>query len=266
MMAVAADPVLEARRILTAAGQAKVPLRVLGGIGVALVCPTIRRLAPPRTYHDIDLAAPPGTPAIGRLLTELGYEASRRFNTLNGSERLLFHDPSGRRIDVFIGTLRMCHQLSLEEAFAIPSWTLPPADLVLSKLQIVELTERDAQDLLALFADFELSPSGSAGISIERIDQVCGRDWGWWRTATETLRVIEARWQAERSDANDETGRILDLGLARVGQLRTVLAASPRSIGWRVRSMIGPRVRWYDLPEDVRSPSQGESDPRPAGP
>jgi len=121
-------------------------------------------------------------------------------------------------------------------------------------------------DLLALFADFELSPSGSAGISVERIERVCGRDWGWWRTATETLRVIEARWRAERSDADAETGRILDVGLERVGQLRAVLAASPRSIGWRVRSMIGPRVRWYDLPEDVRSPSQGEADPRPAGP
>jgi hypothetical protein len=199
MMAVAADPVVEASRIMTAATEAKVRLCVLGGIGVALVCPTIRRLTPTRTYHDIDLAAPVGTPAIGRLLTDLGYEGARRFNTLNGSERLLFHDPHGRRIDVFIGTLRMCHELSLDDAFASPSWTLPPADLVLSKLQIVELTDRDAQDLLALFADFELSPSGSAGISVERIERVCGGDWGWWRTANETLRLVEARWLAERA-------------------------------------------------------------------
>src|SRR3954452_16360058 len=150
MMAVAADPVIEAGRIMNAATEANVRLRVLGRIGVALVCPTIRRLTPTRTYHDIDLAAPVGTPAIGRLLTDLGYEGARRFNTLNGSERLLFHDPDGRRIDVFIGTLRMGPELVLDDAFASPSWTLPPADLVLSKLQIVELTDRDAQDLLAL--------------------------------------------------------------------------------------------------------------------
>ena len=260
MMAVAADPVVEARRILTAAMDAKVPLCVLGGIGVALVCPTIRRLTPPRVYHDIDLAAPGGTLAISRLLTELGYDAARRFNALNGSERMLFHDPKGRRIDVFIGTLRMCHQLSLDETFATPSWTLPPADLVLSKLQIVELTERDAQDLLALFADFELTPSGSAGISVQRLEQVCGRDWGWWQTVGETLRVLDARWRAERERADPEFGAILDLGLERVGQLREVLATMPTSIGWRIRAMVGPRVRWYDLPEDVRSSSPSESD------
>jgi len=265
MMAVAADPVIEASRIMTAATEANVRLRVLGGIGVALVCPTIRRLTPTRTYHDIDLAAPVGTPAIGRLLTDLGYDAARRFNTLNGSERLLFHDPDGRRIDVFIGTLRMCHQLSLDDAFASPSWTLPPADLVLSKLQIVELTDRDAQDLLALFADFELTPSGSAGISVARIERVCGGDWGWWRTANETLRLVEARWLAERADTTPETAAILDAGLERVTQLRDVLTASPRSMSWRLRSVVGPRVRWYDLPEDVRTSSNG-SDPHPAGP
>ncbi|MFL5643105.1 MAG: hypothetical protein ACJ771_12255 [Chloroflexota bacterium] len=263
-MAVAADPVVEASRIMTAATEAKVRLCVLGGIGVALVCPTIRRLTPTRTYHDIDLAAPVGTPGIGRLLTDLGYEGARRFNTLNGSERLLFHDPDGRRIDVFVGTLRMCHELSLDDAFASPSWTLPPADLVLSKLQIVELTDRDAQDLLALFADFELSPSGSAGISVERIERVCGGDWGWWRTANETLRLVEARWLAERADAPPEIAAILDAGLERVAQLRDVLAAAPRSMSWRLRSVVGPRVRWYDLPEDVRT-SPSVPDPRPAG-
>lgn len=265
MTAVAADPVTEARRIMTAADDAKVRLCVLGGIGVALVCPTIRRLTPTRTYHDIDLAAPAGTPAIGRLLTDLGYEAARRFNTLNGSERLLFHDPQGRRIDVFIGTLRMCHQLSLDDAFASPSWTLPPADLVLSKLQIVEVTDRDMQDLLALFADFELTPSGSAGISVERIERMCGSDWGWWRTVHDTLRVLEARWLTERADAGTETVAILDAGLERVAQLREVLAASPRSMAWRIRSIVGPRMRWYELPEDVRASATG-SDPHPAGP
>ena len=140
----------------------------MGGVGIALVCPTVRRLVPPRFYHDIDLAAPSGTPAVGDvLLPGSGYDPARRFNTLNGAERLLFHDPDGRRIDVFIGTLRMCHTLSLRGAFTEPSWSLPPADLVLTKLQIVELTERDGQDLLALFADFELTGTDPAGIAVE---------------------------------------------------------------------------------------------------
>ncbi|HEX6867821.1 MAG TPA: hypothetical protein VF119_03400 [Candidatus Limnocylindrales bacterium] len=264
-MEVDADPVVETRRIMTASDAERLPLRALGGIAVALLCPTIRRLSPPRTYHDIDLATPSAAAGVTRLLTDLGYDAARRFNTLNGSERLLFHDPAGRRIDVFVGTLRMCHQLSLDDAFAIPSWTLPPADLVLSKLQIVELTERDAQDLLALFADFELTGSGAVGISVERIERVC-RDWGWWRTIGGNLDVVEALWRTERTDADPETVRTLDRGLERVAQLRDVLASSPRPIGWRIRAMVGSRVRWYELPEDVRSQEPNESGRPPAGP
>ncbi|MFL5722443.1 MAG: hypothetical protein ACJ78H_03540, partial [Chloroflexota bacterium] len=115
-----------------------------------------------------------------------------------------------------------------------------------------------------LFADFELSPSGSAGISVERVERVCGGDWGWWRTANETLRLVEAQWLAERGDAPPEMVAILDAGLERVAQLRDVLAAAPRSMSWRLRSVVGPRVRWYDLPEDVRM-SPSAADPRPAG-
>ena len=254
MTGVAPDPIDEAKRILTAAQAASVPLRAMGGVGIGLVCPTVRRLAPPRVYHDIDLAAPSGTPEISDVLLGLGYDPARRFNTLNGAERLLFHDPTGRRIDVFIGTLRMCHTLSLRGAFTEPSWSLPPADLVLSKLQIVEQTERDGQDLLALFADFALTGSDPAGIAIDRVRRVCAEDWGWWRTVDDNLGRLSELWRGQRVDADEAMRGVLDLASGRATALRAELATASKSVGWRVRAMIGPRRRWYDLPEEVRAP------------
>ena len=111
MTDVLADPVSEARRVLRAADEAGVPLRAMGGIAVALIAPSVAELHPRRTYHDIDLAALPRAPAVSRLMADLGYVAAQPFNTLNGSDRLLFHDAGGRRVDVFIETLRMCHAL-----------------------------------------------------------------------------------------------------------------------------------------------------------
>ncbi len=166
-MTVRADPVAETRRIIEAADLASVTIRAVGGVGVALIAPTVGLLQPSRTYHDIDLVALTGTAKMIRLLTDLGYTPAKTFNTLNGSERLLFHDADGRRIDVFIDTLRMCHELRLGAArLTLEAWplTLAPADLLLSKLQIVELTDRDAQDVLALLADHELSEGDGAGI------------------------------------------------------------------------------------------------------
>ena len=252
MTDVVADPVDEARRLLEAAHQAALPLRAVGGIAVALIAPTIRRLHPARSYRDIDLVAPAGTPAVTRLLSELGYEAARRFNTLNGAERLLFHDAAGRHVDVFIDTLRMCHTLPFRTRLELQAWTLPPADLVLSKLQIVELTERDAQDVAALFADFPLAESDADGIGLGRIRQICGGDWGWWRTVDDNLRGLSERWQDELAVADPGQGRILQAAIERAAELRAALETCPKSLGWRIRGMMGPRFRWYDTPEEVR--------------
>ena len=251
-MSALADPVDEARRILSAAGEAGLPIRAIGGVGVALIAPTIARLEPRRTYHDIDLVAPAGTAAITRLMTALGYEPARQFNTLNGSERLLFHDAGGRRVDVFIDTLRMCHELPFRHRLSSEAWpwTLPAADLLLSKLQIVEATDRDTQDLLALLADHELVESDGGGIELDRIREVCGNDWGWWRTVDDNLERLIATWSEPASESATAHARPTARDRARV--LLSVLAACPKSMGWRVRAAVGTRIRWYDLPEEVR--------------
>jgi hypothetical protein len=252
MTGVTADPVDEARRILRAANEAGVPLRALGGIAVALIAPTIATLEPKRTYHDIDLASRPGAPAVSRLMGDLGYTAALRFNTLNGSERLLFHDADGRRVDIFVDTLRMCHALPFGTRLELRAWTLPPADLVLSKLQIVELTDRDAQDLVGLFADHPLAPSDADGIGLGRIRQICGAEWGWWRTVDDNLRGLSERWQAARDRADSGQARVLDTAIERATELRAVLETCPKSLAWTIRAKVGPRLRWYDLPEEVR--------------
>ncbi len=246
------DPVAEARRIVEAAGTAGLPIRAVGGVGVALVAPSVGQLQPPRTYHDIDLVAPAGSAPIIRLLAALGYGASTQFNTLHGSERLLFHDPGGRRIDVFIDTLRMCHELPFRDRLLEWPWTLPAADLLLSKLQIVELTDRDAQDVLALLTDQDLSEASGDGIELARIREICGRDWGWWRTVDDNLVGLIARWAEATPSSDAGPASALATARDRARALRVTLATCPKSIGWRARAVVGPRMRWYDLPEEAR--------------
>jgi len=253
-MTALADPTAEARRIIEAAREAGPTLRVIGGVGVALVAPTVARLEPRRSYHDIDLAAPAGAAAITRGMTALGYEPAREFNTLNGSERLLFHDPAGRRVDVFIDTLRMCHELSFRDRLGSAGWpwTLPPADLLLSKLQIVEQTDRDAQDVLALLADHELVESAGEGIELPRLRQVCGTDWGWWRTVDDNLARLIARWVDPTAAGESAPVGARSSAIGRARTMRATLAESPKSMGWRARAAVGTRIRWYDVPEEVR--------------
>ena len=251
MTGVLPDPVDEARRILAAADAARVPLRATGGVAIALRAPSVQRLHPTRTYHDIDLAAAAPRAPVERLLTDLGYVPARRFNTLNGAERLLFHDESDRRIDVFLDRIRMCHELSFRHRLERDALTLPLADLALTKLQIVELTVRDTQDLAALLGDHELTED-DAGIAMHRIAEVCTNDWGWWKSVDDNLRRLVERWRAEAIGRPEAEAQVLGTAAARALVLRDRLTAAPKSMAWRVRAVVGDRVRWYDEPEEVR--------------
>lgn len=249
-----ADPVAEAARILRTAEARGVVVRMVGGIAIRMRAPSIAGLLPRRDYHDLDLAGPAGSAArLTELLGELGYDASRRFNTMNGHERLLYWDPvNGRRVDVFLDVLRMCHELQFRERLTVDPATLPLADLLLTKLQIVQLTERDGQDVCALLADHALADDDAGGIATPRILALCSADWGWWRTVTGNLDQLVAEWRDQAAAGPPGQRDVLERAADRAADLRHRLDAAPKTTRWRIRAAIGERRPWYELPEEIR--------------
>ena len=245
------DPVDETRRIIAAADAAGIPLRAVGGIGVAMRAPSAGRLCPMRTHEAIDLAGAAPGGRTETLLVALGYEPARPFNAIHGSQRLRFHDRDGRRVDVALGVLRRCHDLPFGDRLTIDDWTLPLADLMLSKLGIVDPTDDDAHDVAALFADHELTDD-DAGIGLRRIAAVCANDWGWWKTVDDNLRSLISVWRLETATAPADMTLILGTAVARATGLRDRLASTPKSTTWRLRAVVGERVRWYGAPDGLR--------------
>jgi hypothetical protein len=245
--AIRTDIVDEALRVLDAAERQGTTLALLGGIAVRLHASEI----PPsldREYKDIDFAVPKGTgrPAAD-LLSALDYEPAKEFNALNGRERLLFHDPEhGRQVDVFVGSFRMCHEISFDGRLVAGEQTVPLAELVLTKLQIVELNEKDVRDTALLFYGHDVSDHDEESINGERIAELCAGDWGLWRTLTHNLercRQHLSDYALPEDDAHRISGRLGDL-LARI-------EAYPKTRGWKLRARVGERKRWYELPDEV---------------
>jgi hypothetical protein len=240
------DPVDEGRRVAEAAAEAGTPLRLLGGVAVALRCPSSQ--APPlsRSYADIDF----GTVAEARdsvvdLIGGLGYRADREFNTLHGHRRLIFWDEANQRhLDVFVEEADLCHRISLRDRIGAVPLTLPLADLVVLKLQVVETNEKDYLDLCALFTDHDLSDDES-GINVAYIAHLTASDWGLWRTLG---MVAERAERFARELAGFERGEVV---AERLTQLRQELDSVPKTRGWKLRARIGERKRWYELPEEV---------------
>ena len=210
--------------------------RLLGGLAIAAHLPDGWSFDH-RRINDVDIfSAQAERRQLATLLTEIGYEPEKRFNALNGHRRMLFHAPEFD-IDVLVGEFDMCHRLALEPRIDLDAPTLPVADLLLTKLQIVELNEKDAGDVVLLVGSHELGTGAGDHIDLDRLVEATSQDWGLWRTVHLTAeRVIDTGTDAVR------------------GRLAAILAAiddSPKSFGWRARARIGDRKRWYQIPEEV---------------
>ncbi|MGH2715761.1 MAG: hypothetical protein ACRDM7_18100 [Thermoleophilaceae bacterium] len=237
------DPPEEARRLIASARAEGTLLRALGGVGVRLRCPSAESPPLARTYGDVDLASTSAQrDAVVGLFEALGYVADREFNTLHGHQRLIFWDPvNERKSDVFIDSVTMCHRLDLRDRLALDEETLTPADLLLLKLQVVDTTDKDLLDAVALLHDH--APGES--LDVAYVARLLGRDWGWWRTATMVLARVHDFAGALEGFAGAEL--ISD----RVRALSAAIETEPKSRGWRLRARIGERVRWHDTPEEV---------------
>ena len=245
-----ADIVAEGTRVVALAEEQGVPLRLLGGVAVRLRCPeAAQRPELARTYKDIDVAAPRrAAKSVRELLAAQGYAPNSHFNALHGASRLLFYDEEhGRQVDVFLGTFEMCHKLNLEPRFSMPGPALPPSDLLLLKLQIVQLNEKDVIDALTLLLQYEPVPQdGPATLSSDYIARLCAGDWGWYTTLHDNLETVRAR-APEIIGGQEDAAR----AQAHVDALLAAMEAAPRSVGWRLRDKIGRRKAWYELPEEV---------------
>jgi hypothetical protein len=242
-----ADPVAEARRVIDAAREQGVTLRALGGVAVYMLSPGHEPLLP-RPLKDIDLVtARKQGAAAGRLLAELDYVGAEMFNALRGSRRQLFHDPINQRdLDIFVGEFTMCHTVPIAERLQLHPYTVPVAELLLTKLQIVELGERDERDIYTLCHQHELGDDPARTIDAAMIARLCADDWGLWRTCKGTIERSVADIGGYGLDAPAR-----DRIVARLAELWQRIDEEPKTARWRRRNRLGERKRWYQEPEEV---------------
>src|SRR6266700_6842287 len=185
------DPLPEALVLARGAARAGLGLKLLGGLAVRVLCPEF----PPRMRRDQDIdfaCLSRERKKVAAHLAEAGCEPDRRFNNLNGDRQMYFNAPSGRPIDVMVDRLTMCHTLDLRPSFSRLPYTVDVVDLLLSKLQIVELNEKDARDIFHLLSGLPVGAGAPPVIDTGRFGKVLGADWGWWRTVTENLAKLPA--------------------------------------------------------------------------
>jgi hypothetical protein len=256
------DPLAEALRIVAAADQRGLLVRLMGGMAVRAHAPEWTHRTR-RVEVDLDFATRSKDRAVFyELLEAEGYTPDRQHNALFGRSQAYFVDvPRNRPVDVLIDTLEMCHRFDFGDRLQYATPTLPLAELLLSKLQVVKINRKDVLDALVLLAEHELgaddgsavSGEGYGKINVPRILDITSNDWGWWRTVTGNLHKLAQFIDTEMTPAD------LDVGAEpvrfdvreQVRALHQAIDEAPKSTRWKMRARVGERVSWYSLPEEV---------------
>ena len=154
------------------------------------------------------------------------------------------------QLDVFVGVFRMCHAIPLTDRLLVDELTLPLAELLLTKLQIVKLNEKDLRDAVAILHHHDVGEHDGATINATRIAELCAEDWGLWRTSKLTIERVR-----EGLDAYGLASSDLQAIETRLERIWAEIERAPKSRGWRMRDRVGDRKRWYDDPR--RSTPEG---------
>jgi hypothetical protein len=240
----------QAAVVVRKAADSGVPIRLLGGLAVRFLCPGF----PPRARHgqDMDFAS------VSSAKTEVmaffggeGFLGDRRFNTLHGDRQMYFTtSDGGTSVDVIMDRLRMCHVLEFKDRIDRLPHTLDVTDLLLTKLQVVEQNEKDVQDIVYLLAAHGVREGDTPGaIGLGRFGAIVGADWGWWRTATGNLDRVVSLARGELSYLVPPHPPYDPVEQALL--LRRHADTIPKTLRWKIRSRVGDRMLWYELPEEV---------------
>lgn len=236
--------------LIKEAEQHGAPLRLLGGIAFYLNSPRARELPQfSRNYKDLDFViTSKGTRHLAGVFKKFNWTEDQQFNALHGASRMLFYygEKLDLQVDIFVGVFEQCHKLDFEKRLRLSSLTIPLADLLLTKLEIHQLNKKDVLDIVMLLYDHDFGLNNPAEKpELDYIVKLTSSDWGWYTTVSDNLSVIES--MLPEFVTGDAAGRIQDT----IHWIRNSIQDSPKSIKWKTRDLVGRRVKWYELPEEV---------------
>jgi hypothetical protein len=242
----------EALKIVNATQEHNLTVRLMGALAVYIHCPKYRHLLGKmqRVPTDIDVAAySKDKSLLTKFLKELGYKTDERlmsFPAYAEGNRYVYYGKT--RLDVFFDELKMCHRIDWRKRLNVDYPTIPIADIALEKLQIVKINPKDIKDLIVLFLEHDIGNADHEMVNGKYIAETLAKDWGFCYTVTMNLKKT-LDLSGEYISLSNEEQEILK---ERITTLLNMIEQEPKSLGWKMRSQIGTKKKWYMDVEDDR--------------
>lgn len=232
------DRILEAKKIADAARASGVVLRLIGGLAVRNHC--VITFFCEREYLDIDFVGlNRQTNEISGLFRDLGYRENRNmWLTSVGNQMQFYRQDIADHVDVFLDALRLEHDLVLKHRLEVEEYTISVSDLLLSKLSVYKLNEKDVRDIITLVKDLTLGQGDQRGvINVEYIARLCSDDWGLYVDVVTNI----GRCLGLLDNFNLTVEEAQTIG-RRLVQIREAIEKKPKTSKWKLRKIVGARL------------------------
>lgn len=225
-------------------------VRLIGSTAFVVHCPENRFLlkALGRRLTDVDLMSynSVSQSTLDDMFAALGYQPIKSLGW-HAAARDIYVNDDKLYVDVFKDSLSYCHVIDFKNRLELDDPTITLVDLMLEKLQVVEINEKDFKDMAILLLEHELGSNDSEEIDIDYLTRLWSKDWGFYYTGTTNLKKlnqylngIEALDITQKNSIKDKINRILNQ-----------VEAEPKSVRWKFRAKIGTKMRWYEEVEGV---------------
>ena len=243
----------ESKRILNAAAEKQVTIRLMGASAIATHSPRFAYLLKEvgRKLTDLDfMANSKDFDRVKQLLGALGYQPMRTIQMMMGSvgERSIYvHAAKGLHVDVFFDQLKMSHTIDFRKRLNADPLTISLADILLEKMQIVRINEKDIIDTIVLLSEHEIGNNDNDTVNADYISNLLSKDWGFYYTATTNLGKIKDRLTTYPCLTKENVENVR----RKIDALLQEIDSRPKSSSWKFRAKVGTRKQWYEDVEEV---------------
>jgi hypothetical protein len=239
----------EGIRLVDAAEKKGVPVRLMGAIAVRIHCPHNRSLLKDmsRPVTDIDLMAYKRDRSnIKKLFEEEGYHEENPW--FYGGSRSIFTKTEKLHADVFYDKLVMCHSIDFSDRLELDYPTITISDILLEKMQIIQINEKDLKDTLLLFKEHDIEENtDKEAFNATYIAQLLSKEWGFYYTVTINLEKVQNYVEKQDFLQKKDKEKIN----TKIQNLMNTINQTPKSTKWKIRAKIGTKQKWYSDVEEV---------------
>jgi len=176
-------------------------------------------------------------------------------STTASQRRIYIHPKNWWFIDCFYGKIKFNHDIDLDhKRLNLDSPTLPLAELLLGKTQIVFMNYKDVVDTVMLLLPHKVGYSDDLEtINIDYLGNKYfkkgGYAWGFYYTVTTNLKKIKEALPEIKELSEDQR----DIIRPKIDEMVQYFEEIPKNRGWRARAKIGASKKWYRPVETTQS-------------